>query len=898
MKKTAHIISHSHWDREWYMPFEYHRAYLVKLIDDCMELFEKDKNFKHFHLDGQTIALDDYLEIKPYNKEKLKKYVKEKKLAVGPWYVLQDEFLTSSEANIRNLLVGTAIAKEFGKVCPLGYFPDSFGNAGQMPQIMKQAGMQGIAFGRGVKPTGVNNEVTDSNDCSSKFSELYWESPDGSRLPGILFAGWYNNGVEIPADADKEYWDSHLKQVEKYACTKHLLFMNGCDHQPVQKDISKAIEAANKKYPDYDFIHSDFETYLDAVINELPDNVNTVKGELIGQNTDGWTTLVNTCSAHVDLKVMNAKCEMLLECIAEPLAVIASMLGKEYPHDMLLYCWKTLMQNHPHDSICGCSCDEVNDEMRTRFNKCRQATEMVVKESLEYIVMCKSVAKFKDCDAVFTIVNTYSHNRSGVISVDLDVKRDYDIYNKKDIADKLLKNVYKGKYSLIDEAGNCVPCKISDAKIKFGYDLPDDKFRQPYMSESVNVEFEVDDIAAFGSKMYGLRKVDKLSENVSDKKLSMITTENIMENAYIKAEINENGSVNITDKKTGRVFENTLYYEDCGDIGCEYTFTPVKDEIPVLSLNSKADIEIVCDEEYKAEYKVTTIMSVPKSADDSFEREKENLYKKPERRAKRSSEMTDMKIITYLTLEKSGKALKVKTEFANNAKDHRLRVIIPTGMKTNTHKAESVFELAKRNNVHNECWTYPSGCEHQQGFVMMNDDISGIAVANKGLYEYEILSDNSIAVTLVRAVSELGDWGVFPTELSQQQKDLSLEYEVLFYTDENEAIEETAKFRYDLIAVQNHNSKADTYKEDMIVSKGNMIRMTALKCAQNSNDVIMRFVNYGSEEETLSINKTDWIDNLYLSNVLEDKKQVVESENGQWNIRVKPFEILTVGCER
>lgn len=140
---------------------------------------------------------------------------------------------------------------------------------------------------------------------------------------------------------------------------------------------------------------------------------------------------------------------------------------------------------------------------------------------------------------------------------------------------------------------------------------------------------------------------------------------------------------------------------------------------------------------------------------------------------------------------------------------------------------------------------------------------------------------NSIAVTLVRAVSELGDWGVFPTELSQQQKDLSLEYEVLFYTDENEAIEEAAKFRYDLIAAQNNNSKADMYKEDMIGSKGNMIRMTALKCAQNSNDVIMRFVNYGSEEDTLSINKTDWIDNLYLSNVLEDKKHNQGKQNAQ-----------------
>ena len=136
MNKNVHIISHSHWDREWYMPFEYHRALLVKLIDNCIELFENDENYMSFCLDGHTVLLEDYLEIKPENREKIEKYVKNGKFKVGPWYVLQDEFLTSSEANIRNLLIGNKVAKNFGNVTKIGYFPDSFGNAGQMPQIL------------------------------------------------------------------------------------------------------------------------------------------------------------------------------------------------------------------------------------------------------------------------------------------------------------------------------------------------------------------------------------------------------------------------------------------------------------------------------------------------------------------------------------------------------------------------------------------------------------------------------------------------------------------------------------------------------------------------------------------------------------------------------------------
>ena len=164
MSKNVHIISHSHWDREWYLPFEQHRMRLVELIDKCMEVFEKDDSFKSFFLDGQTIVIDDYLEIRLENKEKLIKYIKEGKFIIGPWYILQDEFYTSGEANIRNLLVGMKEAEKYGAMCKMGYFPDAFGNAGQMPQILKQAGMDTVTFGRGVRPVGFDNEIQENGN--------------------------------------------------------------------------------------------------------------------------------------------------------------------------------------------------------------------------------------------------------------------------------------------------------------------------------------------------------------------------------------------------------------------------------------------------------------------------------------------------------------------------------------------------------------------------------------------------------------------------------------------------------------------------------------------------------------------------------------------------------------
>lgn len=202
-KLTVHIISHSHWDREWYMPLEKHKLKLVDLINDNLEMLSENPEYRSFHLDGQTIVLDDYLEICPEKKKEIKRLVEEGRLVTGPWYVLQDEFLTSGEANIRNLLTGCREAEEYGKNCRVGYFPDAFGNVGQMPQILKQAGMEAVVFGRGVKPVGFNNEAG-SGEYESAYSEMYWGAPDGSRLLGILFANWYNNGMEIPVEEDRK----------------------------------------------------------------------------------------------------------------------------------------------------------------------------------------------------------------------------------------------------------------------------------------------------------------------------------------------------------------------------------------------------------------------------------------------------------------------------------------------------------------------------------------------------------------------------------------------------------------------------------------------------------------------------------------------------------------------
>ncbi len=298
-----------------------------------------------------------------------------------------------------------------------------------------------------------------------------------------------------------------------------------------------------------------------------------------------------------------------------------------------------------------------------------------------------------------------------------------------------------------------------------------------------------------------------------------------------------------------------------------------------------------------AEYKITVTMEIPESADKTAEEQRMCFTEIKRRTGGRSDKLIQMRITSHVSLSKEAKRVNIRTEFENKARDHRLRVLFPTGLKCNEHKAESVFEAVVRNNRHKPSFTYPSGCEHQQGFVMMNDETAGMAVANIGLYEYEIVNNDTIAVTLLRAVAELGDWGIFPTELSEQQKKLTLNYAVVPFTDEDEAYTECKEFASPVTSVQLFNS-GKGFSNGEFKWSGKSLINTAFKAAQNSKDIVMRWANYSDKEQLLTIHQSDWIDNIYMSNVIEECKEEIKQSGGKWIIPVKPFEIITLLSRR
>ncbi|MCY9693180.1 alpha-mannosidase [Paenibacillus alginolyticus] len=906
-KRTAHIISHTHWDREWYLPYEKHHVRLIMLVDTLLDKLDQDQNYRSFFLDGQTIILEDYLGVRPDQKDRLAKFIQDGRILIGPWYILQDAFLTSGEANVRNMQIGHQDANRFGPVSKIGYFPDTFGLVGQTPQLMQQSGITNVLFGRGVKPTGFNNTVSDG-DYESSFSELIWEGPDGSQVLGILFANWYNNGWEIPVDREeaKAYWEQKLADVEKYASMDELLFMNGCDHQPIQLDLPEAIQVARELYPETTFIHSNFNDYLQAVQRSLKHELSIVKGELRSQRTDGWNTLVNTASARVYLKQMNQLGQAMLEKVAEPLAALAHVLqvGDKYPHHLFTYAWKTLMQNHPHDSICGCSIDDVHREMVTRFDKSRHVAEAIVDESKRAIaeaVDTSGFARTGDNALPVIVMNTSGWERTGVVSIELDALRLYfrDGYTQEEASD-IVKAADLSGMMLVDENGSAIPCTSQHLGLQFGYDLPEDKFRQPYMCRKVKLTFEAENVPALGLKAYAWVK-SEAEMPVS----SILVGDRVLENDALKIEIVDNGSFNLTDKINGRIYRELGMYENTGDIGNEYIYKQPAGETPRTTNEVVAQIRVLQDSPYQASIEIVHDWEIPASADEVLEEEQRSLIHFQHRKAQRSELMVPMQIRTVVSLSRSGKGVEISATFNNQAKDHRLRMLFPTDLNTQVHRVDTMFEIPQRDILPAAKWENPSNTQHQQAFVDINQAGAGLVVANLGLNEYEVLRDgrNTIAVTLLRAVGELGDWGLFPTPEAQCQGEHTVRMAIIPHN--GDGVQSGAYAKAYQFQIPWTSCQTDIHQGRMAPTfapfqwEGNKMAFSSMKINEGTDDLLLRWYNMDFQKAELKLSSNLPYYYFYKSSIMEDYGHRIESDtDGQMTLPIGACEIVTIGMNR
>ncbi|MFA6714737.1 MAG: hypothetical protein WCS27_05135, partial [Victivallaceae bacterium] len=232
-KNIFHIISHTHWDREWYLTFQTFRAALVEMVDYLLEVLENNPEFK-FMFDGQTVVLEDYLEIKPENEKLLNHYISTQRLSIGPWYILPDEFLPDGESLIRNLLIGHQIAERLGGVMKVGYIPDTFGHIAALPQIFGGFGIDNAVIWRGVE---------------SLNTEFIWRAPDGTEALTVWLPTGYANIYELPenpSEAREKLIRAKEMIIEKAPLAQPpFLMLNGVDHMAPQGNLPELIKGMN-----------------------------------------------------------------------------------------------------------------------------------------------------------------------------------------------------------------------------------------------------------------------------------------------------------------------------------------------------------------------------------------------------------------------------------------------------------------------------------------------------------------------------------------------------------------------------------------------------------------------------------------------------------------------------
>jgi len=395
MARRVAIVPHTHWDREWYSPFQTFRLRLVDLIDEFLPQLEADLSYARFLLDGQMAVVDDYLEVRPEAEARLRRLAASGRLAMGPWYTLPDEFLVSGETHIRNLQLGMDKAAAFGGAMDIGYLPDMFGHIAQMPQLLQQFGFGDAVVWRGV-PSAIG------------ASAFWWEAPDGSRVRAEYLVRGYGAGAGIPDDAK-----TLVHRVRSYEhelgdmLVGPILFTNGTDHQVPQPWLGRVVAEANGVQDDYEFAVTSLAEHLrgpDVVRDGLP----LWRGEL--RSGARANLLMGVTSNRVDVRLAAARAERALERVAEPSCALFLAVDA-WPRSLLEVAWREVVRNAAHDSICACSVDEVVDAVLHRYNEARQIADGMADRAL------RALADSLAGDGGPVVVNVAARPRGGVVEI-------------------------------------------------------------------------------------------------------------------------------------------------------------------------------------------------------------------------------------------------------------------------------------------------------------------------------------------------------------------------------------------------------------------------------------------------------------------------------------------------
>ncbi|EGT3616726.1 alpha-mannosidase [Clostridium perfringens] len=759
MKKKVYVVPHSHWDREWYFTIEDSNVLLSQNIPYLMDVLEKEEKFKSYTFDAQASVIEEFLKLYPDEEERLKKLVKDKRIFIGPWYTQTDSLLVNKESIIRNLLYGTRICNEMGHSMKVGYLPDIFGQNSYLPSIFTGFDIEDSVLQRGVYTEQLNSNLN-----------FTWTSPDNKKVrANNIFLG-YGPGKFLSDDDD--YINKKLiPMLEKLESlnkdTDNLLLPSGGDQVLIRSEFPKIIEELNKKQNRYEFILSDYETFMKDTWKEN-DFENKINGELIGCEKSRIHNTIK--SQRYDLKKLNTEVENKILYILEPLGIIGKSLGLKYPSPWIDIMWKELFDAHAHDSIGGCNSDDTNKNILNRLIKCNNICDDLINIIKKQIT--KALSKKLDEENIVTIINTNVKEAFGPFECVIFTK------NKE--------------FKIEDLIGNEIEIDVLKSEIISGG-------KQVAVTAEGEVEIELpgyyrseiliynESIVSMGYKAFKIKETDE-NEEVENLNKVEENKESFIENELYKIEVKNN--LKLINNKTGEIIEDFLYFEECGDEGDSYDFSPVHGE-KIKKINFFEVLE--CKRTRNTSYlKILHKGMIPKNLEER----------------KNNEDSLRMEIETKIELRNNEEFIRINHSIDNKACDHRVRAVLNSNIKSNYSLADQGFSMIKRINENkylkswkeNKFAEAPVALYAIENFLLIEDEKNILGAITKGIKEYEILDNNKIALTLFRSVGLLGkdnlEWrpgrasGINNKVVHTKDAQLigKLDFEYAVYFDENREI--------------------------------------------------------------------------------------------------------------
>jgi mannosylglycerate hydrolase len=747
------IVPHSHWDREWYRSYQDFRLDLVELIDALLTLLESDVSYPCFMLDGQMAVVDDYLEVRPENEERLRKLAAAGRISMGPWYILMDEFLASGETIIRNLQMGMRRAAAFGGAMEVGYLPDMFGHIAQMPQILRRAGFANAVVWRGV-PSAITK------------SGFLWEAPDGSTVRTEYLPTGYSNGASLPdgAKALVERVADYVAEVSDFSTTD-LLYMNGSDHLMPQPWLGRVVSEANDLQDDFSFEITSLSKYL---VTAATEGLWRWKGELrSGFRAD---MLMGVTSNRVDVKRQGESAVRELERRAEPLAALFQP-PSEWPRRQLELAWLEIVRNSAHDSICACSVDDVVDAVLHRYAEARTIATGLAERAR------RSLARSLAEPGTY-IINPAHRPRSGVVELVVEAveppHREVQVISERtgplgamelDVgAARTILGMLQSPQIEHDSWLHDIRVEEDEGAIVITLSVGSDERHDVDLAQAkhdIYARFDArpDAVVRLGLEQLPTRRITARVAQVAGygwqpfEPVAFVhpvvtngsRTPISLSNGLVSIEIDETlGSFSLN----GRAGYGRLV--DGGDHGDSYNYSPPHDDL-IVDTPVAVDVRVTEEGPVRGRVAITSSYRWPHRIENG--------------RSARIGEES-VEIETTLELQADDPAVRVTTSFVNPSRDHRLRVHLPLPEPAQSSTAECAFGVVERSlTAEGRAEEFGLPTAPARRFV----SAGGLTVVHDGVTEYELVDiastamgdrASTIALTVLRSTGMLSRGGM------------------------------------------------------------------------------------------------------------------------------------------